>query len=100
MKRTIWLAAGFGLGVYAGERMRRTVVKLTPDTFGERLRELVNDAIDAGKTEMHARERTLRETFAAPDRSGAASRPSGVAPGRLPRDAAGQAAPGAVRAGR
>ena len=80
MKRTIWLAAGFGLGVYAGERMRRTVVKLTPDTFGERFRELVTDAIDAGKTEMHARERTLRETFAAPDRSPAGSRRSGDHP--------------------
>jgi hypothetical protein len=69
VRRTFWLAAGFGLGLYAGERVRRTVVKLTPETFGDRVRELVDDAIEAGKTEMHARERTLRETFAAPDRS-------------------------------
>ena len=33
MRRTFWLAAGFGLGLYAGERVRRTVVKLTPETF-------------------------------------------------------------------
>jgi hypothetical protein len=69
MRRTIWLAAGFGLGVYAGERMRRTVVKLTPETLGDRMRGMVSDAIEAGKAEMNARERTLRETFAAPDRS-------------------------------
>ena len=74
MKRTIWLAAGFGLGVYAGERMRRTVVKLTPETFGDRMRELVSDAVAAGKTEMDARARSLRETFAAPDRSRSTSR--------------------------
>lgn len=100
MKRTIWLAAGFGLGVYAGERMRRTVVKLTPDTFGERLRELVTDAIDAGKTEMHARERTLREAFAAPDRSGAALRSSAVPVGRPERNAVGRPSGGATRTGR
>ena len=74
MKRTIWLAAGFGLGIYAGERMRRTVVKLTPETFGDRVRELMADAIDAGKAEMNARERSLRETFAAPDRSRGSAR--------------------------
>jgi hypothetical protein len=30
---------------------------------------MVADAIEAGKVEMHTRERSLRETFAAPDRS-------------------------------
>lgn len=72
MRRTFWLAAGFGLGLYAGERVRRTVVKLTPETLGDRVRELMSDAIEAGKVEMHARERSLRETFAAPDRRPAA----------------------------
>ena len=67
MKRTFWLAAGFGLGVYAGEKVRRTVVRLTPETFSDRLRASVQDALEAGRTEMRARERQLRETFAAPD---------------------------------
>jgi len=67
MRRTFWLAAGFGLGLYAGEKVRRTVVRLTPETFTERLRTSVQDALDAGRTEMHARERRLREAFAAPD---------------------------------
>lgn len=74
MRRTFWLAAGFGLGIYAGERMRRTVVKLTPETFGDRLRAVVHDAVEAGRVEMHARERSLRETFAAPP-ARAAARP-------------------------
>ena len=69
MKRTFWLAAGFGLGVYAGDRVRRTVVRMTPETFSERLRVLVADAVDAGRAEMRQRERSLRETFAAPDRA-------------------------------
>jgi hypothetical protein len=73
MRRTFWLAAGFGLGLYAGERVRRTVARYTPETFGDRLREVVADAIDAGRAEMRTRERTLRETFAAPD--GLAERP-------------------------
>ena len=67
MRRTFWLAAGFGLGLYAGEKMRRTVVRLTPETFNERLRVTVQDALDAGRAEMRARERRLRETFAATD---------------------------------
>jgi hypothetical protein len=85
MKRTFWLAAGFGLGVYAGERMRRTVVKLTPETLGDRVRELMADAVDAGRSEMHARERSLRETFAAPDRSARrpVRRPAGDPPGAV-----------------
>ena len=37
MRRTFWLAAGFGLGLYAGERVRRTVVRLTPETFSDRI---------------------------------------------------------------
>lgn len=69
MRRTLWLAAGFGLGLYAGERVRRTVVRLTPETMADRLRELAADAVAAGRAEMRARERTLRETFAAPDRT-------------------------------
>ncbi|MBM3659592.1 MAG: hypothetical protein FJW95_08825 [Actinobacteria bacterium] len=68
MRRTFWLAAGFGLGLYAGERVRRTVVKLTPETLGDTVRSMVGDAIEAGKAEMQARERSLRETFAAPER--------------------------------
>ena len=67
MRRTFWLAAGFGLGLYAGEKVRRTVVRLTPETFTERMRVTVQDALDAGRTEMRARERQLRETFAAPE---------------------------------
>ena len=67
MRRTFWLVAGFGLGLYAWEKVRRTVVRLTPETFTERMRTTVQDALDAGRTEMRARERQLRETFAAPD---------------------------------
>jgi hypothetical protein len=67
MRRTFWLAAGFGLGLYAGEKVRRTVVRLTPETFTERVRASVQDALEAGRAEMRARERQLRETFAAPD---------------------------------
>ena len=67
MKRTFWLAAGFGLGLYAGERVRRTVVQLTPETVTERWRATVADAMAAGRTEMRARERHLREVLAAPD---------------------------------
>ena len=67
MRRTFWLAAGFGLGLYAGEKVRRTVVRLTPETFTERMRVTVQDALDAGRAEMKARERQLRETFAAPE---------------------------------
>ncbi|MFM8304390.1 MAG: hypothetical protein ACKOA9_08860 [Actinomycetota bacterium] len=68
MKRTFWLAAGFGLGVYAGEQVRRRVVRLTPESLGDRVREVVSDAIAVGKTEMQVRERSLREAFAAPER--------------------------------
>ena len=64
MRRTFWLAAGFGLGLYAGEKVRRTVVRLTPETFTDRLRTSVQDAPGV---EMRARERQLREAFAAPD---------------------------------
>ncbi len=67
MRRTFWLAAGFGLGLYAGEKVRRTVVRLTPESFTDRLRTSVQDALDAGRVEMRARERQLRETFAAAD---------------------------------
>jgi hypothetical protein len=67
MRRTLWLAAGFGLGLYAGEKVRRTVVRLTPETFTDRMRTTVQDALEAGRAEMRARERQLRETFAAPD---------------------------------
>ena len=101
MKRTFWLAAGFGLGVYAGERVRRTVVKLTPETFGDRVRGLMADAVDAGRSEMHARERSLRETFAAPDRPGrrpvsrpASGPPSGSGVRPTLRAAGGSARPG------
>ena len=69
MRRTFWLAAGFGLGLYAGEKIRSTVVRLTPETFTERMRATVHDALDAGRTEMRACERQLRETFAAPDQA-------------------------------
>lgn len=90
MKRTFWLAAGFGLGLYAGERVRRTVVKLTPETFGDTVRSMVADAIEAGKSEMNARERSLREAFAAPDRT----------PTRPPLRLAGGQAGGGARPGR
>jgi hypothetical protein len=36
---------------------------------GDRVRGAVADALDAGRAEMRARERRLRETLAAPDRS-------------------------------
>jgi hypothetical protein len=66
VKRTVWVAAGFGLGVYASGRVRRTLVQLTPETLGERVRGLVTDAMVAGRHERAARERKLRETFASP----------------------------------
>lgn len=69
MRRTFWLAAGFGLGIYAGERVRRTVVQLTPDTFSERVRASVADAMEAGRVEMRDRERRIREVLAAPEQS-------------------------------
>lgn len=69
MRRTFWLAAGFGLGVYAGERVRRKVVQLTPDTFGERMRASMADAMEAGRIEMRDRERRIREALAAPDQT-------------------------------
>jgi hypothetical protein len=80
MRRTFWLAAGFGLGLYAGEKVRRTVVRLTPETFTDRLRSSVQDALEAGRTEMRARERQLRETFAAPDQAKRADPERGKAP--------------------
>jgi len=80
MRRTFWLAAGFGLGLYAGEKVLRTVVRLTPETFTDRLRSSVQDALDAGRTEMRARERQLRETFAAPDQAKRADPECGKAP--------------------
>ena len=67
MKRSFWLAAGFGLGIYAGERVRRVVARATPDQVTDRVRGAWADALDAGRREARARERTLRETFAAPD---------------------------------
>lgn len=79
MRRTFWLAAGFGLGLYAGERMRRTVVALMPDTLGERMRTSVADAVEVGRVEMRLRERRMREVLAAPDRS---SRPHARTPNR------------------
>ena len=69
MRRTFWLAAGFGLGLYAGERVRRTVVQLTPDTLSVRIRASMNDAMEAGRVEMRDRERRIREVLAAPERS-------------------------------
>ena len=68
MRRTVWLAAGFGLGLYAGERVRRTVVKLTPDTVTKRVRTTMADAMEAGRSEMRDRERRIREVLAAPER--------------------------------
>lgn len=68
MKRTFWLAAGFGLGLYAGDRVRRTVARLTPESLADRVRATVRDAIDAGRDEMRDRERLLREVLAAPAR--------------------------------
>lgn len=67
MKRTVWLTVGFGLGVYVGEKVRRAVVQATPDAVADRVRGAWSDALAAGRTEMRARERALRETFAAPD---------------------------------
>jgi hypothetical protein len=44
------------------------------------MRTTVQDALDAGRAEMRARERQLRETFAAPDQEKHAARDRGKAP--------------------
>ena len=67
MKRTVWVGVGFGLGLYVGEKVRRAVVKATPDAVTDRVRSAWSDALAAGRNEMRARERALRETVAAPD---------------------------------
>jgi len=67
VKRTFWLAAGFGLGLYAGERVRRTVVRMTPESLSDRMRATMADALEAGRVEMRDRERRLREVWAAPE---------------------------------
>ena len=87
MKRSVWLAVGFGLGVYVGEQARRAVVKATPDAVAERVRGAWSDALAAGRTEMRTRERRLRETFAAPDPDRDLDRSPDRSPDRGPTNA-------------
>ena len=68
MRRSVWLAAGFGLGLYTADRLRRVVTRAVPEQLTDRVRSAVTDAVAAGKDEMRASERRLRETFAAPER--------------------------------
>jgi hypothetical protein len=84
MRRLFWLSAGFGLGVYAADRLRRTATRLAPPAVADRMRASVRDAIDEGRVEMARRELELREVFAAPAPAhrAAASASRGSATGR------------------
>ena len=53
-KRTFWLAVGFGLGVVRGRAAASDGGELTPETFGDRVRERMADAVDARRSELRA----------------------------------------------
>jgi hypothetical protein len=75
IRRGVWLAAGFGLGVAAATRGRRrveaAVALLAPSGLAERVRRDVTDAFAAGRDEMRVREVRLRHVLAAPRASDA-----------------------------
>jgi hypothetical protein len=68
IRRGVWLAAGFGLGVAAATRARRHVDRATaaPARVAARLADDVAGALADGRDEMHAREARLRAVLAAP----------------------------------
>ena len=74
MKRTFWLAAGFGLGVAAARRVRRRSTGAPKAAQRGGLtrwaRAHVHEAIEEGRQEARRREAALRAVFAAP-RNGA-----------------------------
>jgi hypothetical protein len=65
MRRLLWLGTGFGLGVAASMRARRSATQLVPAALAERMRRDVEDALDVGRREMRAREAQLRTLLAA-----------------------------------
>jgi len=65
-KRLLWLTTGFGLGVVAARRARRSVEQLAPSGIARRVRREVGAAVDEGRREMRQREVTLRTVLAAP----------------------------------
>ncbi len=68
IRRGMWLAAGFGLGVAAATRARRHVEHATtaPARVAAQLARDVADALADGRDEMHTREARLRDVLAAP----------------------------------
>ena len=70
MKRTFWLAAGFGLGVAAARRVRRRTTGASAGTARRGLarwaRAHVHEAIEVGRQETRRREAALRAVLAAP----------------------------------
>ena len=65
MSRTLWFAAGAGVGLYAVSRARRAAEVLTPDGLADRLaglavglrlfRDEVRDGMDRSENEVRAR---------------------------------------------
>jgi hypothetical protein len=64
IRRGFWLGAGFGLGVAASVRARRSAAQLTPVALLERLRSEIEAAVTEGRHEMHTREAELRTLLA------------------------------------
>jgi hypothetical protein len=62
LRRLFWLGTGFGLGVAASHKARRTLGA----GAGERAAAMLRDAVRAGRVEAREREAALREVFATP----------------------------------
>jgi hypothetical protein len=60
------LGTGFGLGIAASVRARRSATQLAPGAVARRVRRDCEAAVAEGRREMHAREARLRELLAAP----------------------------------
>jgi hypothetical protein len=71
IKRLIWLGTGFGLGVAASVRARRSTAQLAPSAVVEQLRRDLEAAVEEGRREMRAREAVLRALLARPGRGSA-----------------------------
>ena len=65
-KRVLWLTTGFGLGVVAARKARRSVERLAPNGIARRFGREVSAAVEEGRLEMRQREMTLRTVLAAP----------------------------------
>jgi hypothetical protein len=68
MRRWFWVATGFGLGVAASRRLRKSDGATRPTSvsagIARRVRRHVNDAVHEGRQEAQRRERALRDVFA------------------------------------